>query len=436
LAQGGSEFVKAPAFSRDALRGAADRLPLGGLADSRAAAIEVLSRQGLPTTRDEDWKYTSLNDVIARSSKWLDHGHAPSVSSALRDEIGRVESLLDADWLVIANGMVDADSLASWSRPEVQVRLLSETGISADPALSLAQLNAALLHDGLSLCISGDGAQQKPIGLLIIDEPSAAGEMSQARVEFEVTANSRARIVEYHCSLGAETHFANAVMRLAIGDGASVDYVRMQDRHREHAQTGRLDVCLGRDSTLNHCGFDLGGALVRNDLNIDIAQAGAAAHFNGLYLAGSNQHIDNHTRVDHRVGPAQSSQEYRGIANADGRCIWNGKAVVHEGADGTDGAQANHNLLLSADAEVDAKPELEIYAEDVKCSHGTTVGQLDEASLYYLRTRGLDRNTARQILTRAFAQTIVDRSPIAETRDIIAASIDERLSHLLHGEPA
>jgi Fe-S cluster assembly protein SufD len=260
--------------------------------------------------------------------------------------------------------------------------------------------------------------------------------MSQARVEFNIAAESRARIVEYHFSLGTEAHYANTVMRLDVGDGASVDYVRIQDRDREHAQTGRLDVSMGRDSTLNHCGFDLGGALIRNDLNIDIVAPGAVALFNGLYLGGSNQHIDNHTRVDHRVGPAQSRQEYRGIANADGRCVWNGKAVVHAGADGTDAAQANHNLLLSEEAEVDAKPELEIYAEDVKCSHGTTVGQLDESSLYYLRTRGLDRNTARQILTRAFAQTIVDRTPIAETHDAVAASIDERLGRLLGGESA
>jgi Fe-S cluster assembly protein SufD len=428
--------VNTPAFSSDALRGAADRLPLGGLADSRHAAIELLSRHGLPTTRDEDWKYTSLNEVIARSSEWLNLGHAPSISAALRGEILRIESLLEADWLVIANGMVDPDALTAWSRPGVEVTLLSETGISPDPALSLTQLNAALLHDGLRLRISGDGAQQKPIGLLIIDEPSAAGEMSQSRVEFEVAAESRVRFVEFHCSLGTDEHFANAVMRLDVGDGARVDYVRVQDRHRNHAQTGRLDVSMGRDSTVNHCGFDLGGALVRNDLSIDIGQPGATAHFNGLYLAGNNQHVDNHTRVDHRVGPAQSTQEYRGIANANGRCIWNGKAVVHEGADGTDAAQANHNLLLSEDAEVDAKPELEIYAEDVKCSHGTTVGQLDEASLYYLRTRGLDRSTARQILTRAFAQTIVEKSPIAETHDAVAAVIDERLSRLLHGKPA
>jgi Fe-S cluster assembly protein SufD len=428
--------VKTPAFSRDALRGAADRLPIGGLADSRRAAIELLGRHGLPTTRDEDWKYTSLNEVIARSSEWLKLRRTPSISAALRGEILRIGSLLEADWLVIANGMVDPDSLAAWTRSGVEATLLSETGISPDPALSLTQLNAALLHDGLRLRISGDDTQQKPIGLLVIDEPSAAGEMSQSRVEFEVAAESRARVVEFHCSFGTNAHFANAVMRLNVGDGARVEYVRVQDRHRNHAQTGRLDVSMGRDSTLNHCGFDLGGALVRNDLSIDIGQPGAMAHFNGLYLAGSKQHVDNHTRVDHRVGPAQSSQEYRGIANANGRCIWNGKAVVHEGADGTDAAQANHNLLLSEDAEVDAKPELEIYAEDVKCSHGTTVGQLDEASLYYLRTRGLDRSTARQILTRAFAQTIVEKSPIAETHDAIAAVIDERLGRLLHGEPA
>ena len=151
----------------------------------------------------------------------------------------------------------------------------------------------------------------------------------------------------------------------------------------------------------------------------------------GLYLAGENQHIDNHTRVDHRVGPATSQQEYRGVLTANARCIWNGKAIVHDGADGTDAEQANHNLLLSDKAEIDAKPELEIYTDDVKCSHGTTVGQLDETALFYLRTRGIDKVGARKILTTAFAQTIVSKLPIESPRESLAELVSARLSRML-----
>ena len=192
-----------------------------------------------------------------------------------------------------------------------------------------------------------------------------------------------------------------------------------------------MAVTMGRDSQLRMASYDLGGGLIRNDVVIDLSQPGADVAFDGLYLAGDGQHIDNHTRVDHRVGPATSTQEYRGILNGHCRCVWNGKAVVHEGADGTDASQANHNLLLSEKAEIDAKPELEIYAEDVKCSHGTTIGQLDESSMFYLRTRGIDEQHAQQMLTFAFAADIVARAPVDAARATVSACVEKRLAELI-----
>jgi len=173
---------------------------------------------------------------------------------------------------------------------------------------------------------------------------------------------------------------------------------------------------------------------VRNDLRIDLAGEDADAGVGGLYVAGNGQHIDNHVRVDHRVGPARSMQEFRGILGGKCRCVWNGKAIVHAGADGTDAEQANHNLLLSAKAEVDAKPELEIYADEVKCAHGTTIGQLDETALFYLRTCGLDRREARRLMTLAFAQSVVSGIPIDGYREAIADRVSACLDALTHGE--
>jgi Fe-S cluster assembly protein SufD len=152
-----------------------------------------------------------------------------------------------------------------------------------------------------------------------------------------------------------------------------------------------------------------------------------------LYLAEDGQHIDNHTRVDHKVGPARSEQEYRGILHGKSRAVWNGKAIVHAGADGTDADQANHNLLLSERCEIDTKPELEIYADDVKCSHGTTVGQLDETALFYLRTRGIDERGARELLTRAFAESILAKAPIDQLHRRISNRIASKLSHMSAG---
>jgi Fe-S cluster assembly protein SufD len=167
---------------------------------------------------------------------------------------------------------------------------------------------------------------------------------------------------------------------------------------------------------------------------VEIAGPGAAANLHGLYLATDEQHIDNHVAVTHGVGPATSSQDYRGILSGHSRCIFNGKAVVLAGADGTDANQSNHNLLLSERAEIDTKPELEIYADDVKCSHGATVGQLDESALFYMRSRGLAEEDAKRALTRAFASGKLGALAIDECHDYISDAIDRRLNELISEE--
>jgi len=255
------------------------------------------------------------------------------------------------------------------------------------------------LHDGLRVHINA--ATEKPLGLIVIDEASTGAAVSQASVEIMVSPGCDAEIVEYQSSVGEGDHYANSVIALQVGEAALVNYVRIQDRRIGHVQTGRLSVSMGKDSQLKMAGFDLGGGLIRNDVDI------------------------------HRVGPASSTQEYRGILNGRCRCVWNGKAIVHAGADGTDANQANHNLLLSEHAEIDAKPELEIYADDVKCSHGTTVGQLDDTALFYLRTRGLDKRQATQLLTHAFAADLVGRVPVAAAIDKIQSLVEARLADLI-----
>jgi Fe-S cluster assembly protein SufD len=288
-----------------------------------------------------------------------------------------------------------------------------------------------LLRDGIHIQVDANVAFQKPIGFLIIDNAENGACVSQTRIEIELGANSESKFVEFHTSTGDTEHYANGIIDLTLGDGAITNIVRVQDRHLKHSQTTRFSAALDRDSRLNYCGFDLGGRLIRNDLHVDIVGGGAFATFDGLYLAGEGQHIDNHTRVDHRVGPAVSVQEYRGILTGKCQCIWNGKAIVHAGADGTDARQQNHNLLLSEKSEIDAKPELEIYADDVKCSHGTTVGQLDESAIFYLRSRGLSEPFAKQVLTRAFAGSIVNKSPIPEIHQSIAEMVEKRLSDII-----
>ena len=371
----------------------------------------------LPTTRDEDWKYTDLSRARDITSRWLDAG-CETVAAEIDDDITRITSSIDATWFVIANGELRLPG----DTPGVSAQRLDSAPV-ADSAL--AELNTALLLDGLRVRI--EGTLEKPIGLLLIDGAADAA-TSQTYVEIEFAANSAGEVIEYHASLGATDHYANVIIDITVGDNAAANHVRIQDRDLSHVQTARTVVNVGRDARFSSTGFDLGGGLIRNDIVIDIAHPGAEISFDGLYLADEGQHIDNHTRVDHRAGPATSRQEYRGILNGKCRCVWNGKAIVHQGADGTDADQANHNLLLSEKAEIDAKPELEIYTDDVKCSHGTTVGQLDEAALFYLRTRGLGRQHAKRVLTHAFAAGLVSRIPVASARESVGKLVEARLA--------
>ncbi len=417
----------------EALQGAVDRLPDDALASSRRAALAHLRERGLPTTRHEDWKYTDLAPVIDISNRALQRAAEAEPAPELDELIGQIRSAIDADWLLIRNGIIDEQSIREFNHAGISLSRRSESGAEADFTTPLSDLNAALLHDGLQIRVAAGAESARPVGILLGDSATTSPRISQARVDIDIGAGSQASFIEYHASIGADKHYANSIITLSLGDGSRADYVRIQERDAGHHHTSRLAVSAGRDCSFNHCGFDLGGRLIRNDLQIDVAEPGSELEFNGLYLAGEQQHVDNHTRADHRVGPARSTQEYRGIVTGRARAVWNGKVIVHDDADGTDAAQANHNLLLSSKAEVNAKPELEIYADDVKCSHGTTIGELDEAALYYLRTRGLDKHEARQVLTRAFAQAIVGKAPIADLHELLEGRIAGRLEDLLRG---
>lgn len=425
--------MKSAALQLNDLQKAVEKLPGDALAASRRAALAHLSKHGLPTTRDEDWKYTDLAPVIDISNRSLQQDGVTASSDGLDDVVDQICHTIDADWLIVRNGVIDQASTDGFDRAGVSISRLSESVGEMEFSTPLSNLNAALLRDGLRIRVADGAKSGRPIGILLVDSATETAGMSQARIEIELGANSTASFVEYHASIGAADHYANHIAELTLGDNSHADFVRIQERSSSHSQTNRLAVAAGRDSEFNHCAFDIGGRLVRNDLHIDISQPGSSVEFNGLYLAGDQQHIDNHTRADHRVGPARSTQEYRGIVTGRARCVWNGKAIVHQGADGTDAAQANHNLLLSERAEVNAKPELEIYADDVKCSHGTTIGELDETALYYLRTRGLNKHDAKQLLTRAFAQAIVGKAPIAAMHEMLEEKIAQHLGPLLEG---
>jgi Fe-S cluster assembly protein SufD len=412
-------------------------MPSGNFAAMRQRAVEKFATTGFPTAKDEDWKYTNLNAATELSNSWLQSFDGAAVndceSTTEVPAISRLIEAVDADWIIIRNGVIDATTLAAAAtagKGDITLSHLQNDSEfeQLDVGDPVSAFNAALLRDGLHIRAEKNTEREKPIGLIYVDDNTE--EVSLARVMIDCAANSRIKLVEFAYSEGREK-FSSVVTQVNLEAGAKLDYTRIQERDSVHVGVNRLTATLSKDAVLNHCAFDLGSALARNDIVAEIAGAGAEANLHGLYLTSGKQHVDNHLRMIHGVGPASSMQNYRGILNGHSRCVFNGKAEVLKGADGTDANQRNHNLLLSERAEIDTKPELEIYADDVKCSHGATVGQLDEQAIFYLRTRGLSEEDAKLLLTRAFVAEILDMLTIDECRDYLVASVERRLDQLI-----
>ncbi|MBT6211557.1 MAG: Fe-S cluster assembly protein SufD [Woeseia sp.] len=426
-------------INQDLFTAAVEGLPPGQLSSHRSDAAKLFSVTGFPTARDEDWKYTRLDGAADLSNDWLaslaQHSTSTEASVMLTDAQLAPTQSINADWIIVHNGIVDAAALGQLKLPTgVNVSLIGEDSehlaLTTDSPMSA--FNAALLTDGLRVRVANNVAVKKPLGFLMVDDDRSR--VTQIRVVLELGDNAALRVVECALSSGVGPTFTNSVTQLQLAEGSKLDFLRLQNHALDHISTNRFVANIDKDATFTHNNFDFGGDLTRNDIVAIIEGAGASVNLAGLYLASGAQHIDNHTRVEHRVGPAVSHEEYRGILNGKSRCVFNGQAVVFEGADGTDANQANHNLLLSDQAEIDTKPELEIYADDVKCSHGATVGQLDETALFYLRSRGLDTTEARRLLTQAFAANILNLLAIDEAREYVKLQLDERVASLLGDE--
>jgi Fe-S cluster assembly protein SufD len=427
--------MSANVLDRDLFAAAVRAMPADSLSSLRNEAADQFASRGFPTPRDENWKYTNLSAAADITNAWLRERAtgAPVEVQASPSDGSQSDALkrIDAHWLVIRNGAVDRSTLDRLRKrvgANLEISYLSEEPGRTDFAVDdpMSAFNAALLFDGLRIRVAANADVSKPLGILQVDDPSQ--KTSQVRVVIEMGENSRLQVIECALSAHSGAQFSNSVTEAKLAAAAKLGFVRIQRRGDDHVGVNRLVATLDRDASFSHNAFDFGGALTRNDIIVSICGKNADTRLRGLYLASGRQHIDNHTRVEHRVGPATSDEEYRGILNGRSRAVFNGQAVVFEGADGTDANQANHNLLLSDHAEIDTKPELEIYTDDVKCSHGATVGQLDESALFYLRSRGLDQEAARHLLTQAFAAGILNELAVEECRDYLVDALKEKLS--------
>jgi len=397
------------------------------LRELRQAGIASFAALGFPSVRHEEWKYTNVEPVISRpfgpaNREVKSFGTSEFLSKALVDG--------HAPRLVFLNG-VFAPALSSTRNLPGGVRLthiseLSEAG-DANLVSQIGQyanyrrkpfvaLNTAFLGDGAVIAVSPGCRVAQPIYLVYA---SGAGEqpiVSHPRTLIHLGAGSEASLVESYASMNDGVYLCNAVTEVIGESDALFHHYRLQREGANGFHVGTLAAHLRRGCHLTAHAITLGGALVRNDVHMSLQGEDAECVLNGLYLGTDKQHVDNFTEIEHVKPRATSRELYKGILDGASHGVFNGKIVVHKDAQKSNARQTNRNLLLSPDAVVNTKPQLEIHADDVKCSHGSTIGQLDPDALFYLRSRGLGPDQARSLLSFAFASDIVGRIEIAALR--------------------
>ncbi|MEO0423996.1 MAG: Fe-S cluster assembly protein SufD [Pseudomonadota bacterium] len=408
----------------------------------RTRAIEAFTAQGFPTPRHEDWKYTNLARIereafqAAAAVPSVDGDALPALSFADGEALRLVfvngryaPSLSDAADAALAG--VHVASLAHAVDQEDE-RLDGLGTVASLESNGLVALNTAFLKDGALVTLDADVTLEKPLYLVFLSVEQAAAALIQPRVYLVAGRHARARVVEHHATLSEPTNFTNMVEELRLDDGARIDHYLLQDGAPTGSIVHSMNATLGRDANFTSHHLQAGSRLARQDIHVKLAAPGSSTVLNGVFLPSGEQHLDTHTRVDHLEPHTRSDEDYRGVLDGRSRGVFNGKVVVHKDAQGIEAHQSSRNLLLSERAEIDTKPELEIYADDVVCSHGATVGQLDEQAVFYLRSRGLDEQRARQLLTYAFARDLIERIDLAPVREAATRAVLARLGDSAH----
>ena len=407
--------------------------PAGGpawLAERRAAAMAQLEAGGFPTPHDEDWHFTNPAPIT-------DAAFAPMAAPAGTVTRADLQPFLvgHAEWptLVFVNGR-HVPALSSVDALPAGVRVLSlASALHEEPSLLEAHLgrlapvagrafafqalNAAMLHDGAVLHVARDTVVDTPLHLLFVSDAAAEGGVAHPRTLLVLDRHARATVIEQYVAVGDARYFTNAVTECVLADGATLHHARLQREGRRAFHVGHVEAHQGRDSHFTAFAFATGAALARHNTYTTLAGEGCGATLNGLYMLDGEQVSDHQTRIEHVEPNCYSRELYKGILDGTAHGVFNGKVYVHPEAQKTDGKQTNKTLLLSERARIDTKPQLEIFADDVKCTHGATVGALDPVSAFYLTSRGVTAETTRRLLTYAFAAEVLETLELAPLRD-------------------
>ena len=427
---------------REAFREQADRLPGRGqawLEAIRRAGLDRFTEVGFPTPRNEQWKYTRTAPIEKH-----DFGF-PAPGSVTPEQLEPfLFADLECDRLVFVNGRFDG-SLSRLTGDGLRVESLAEV-LRSEPALveshlvrygdvgrnAFTALNAAFMLDGAYIHLPRHHRAERPIHLLFVSTADGGEFAAHTRNLVVAEEGSAARVIESYAALGEASYLNNSATEVVLGANSELEHYKLQEESLDGFHVATLDVHQERDSRFISHAVSFGARLARQDINAVLDGEGAECRLYGLYVADGRQHVDYHTTVDHARPHGTSREFYTGIVGGRARGVFNGRVHVHQDAQKTDSEQSNKNLLLSRNAEVDAKPELEIYADDVKCSHGATVGQLDDNMLFYLRSRGIDREAARGLLTYGFAQDVIDQMSLEPVRDHLERILVTRVPDAEH----
>ncbi len=394
----------------------------------RRSAIDRFASLGFPTPKNEDWHFTSVAPIVEREFR-----AGPAESSQVRAADLAPFIFNRPEWpaLVFVNGRfasglstlgtlprgTTVSSLAhAWEHDEpLLAQYLGKLATYEEQAFTA--LNTAFMKDGALVSIPADTVVELPIHLIFVSDANAAKSVAHPRNLIVAGRNSKATVIESYVSVGDAAYFTNTVTEAVVEEGATLTHYKIQRESQRAYHVGTVDVRQGRDSHFVSFSFATGAALSRTNIYTVLEGPGCGATLNGLYMVSDQQHVDHQTRIEHAQPNCFSRELYKGILDGASHGVFNGKVYVHPIAQQTDGKQSNNNLLLSDKARIDTKPQLEIFADDVKCTHGATVGRIDEQALFYMKSRGVNRELATQLLTYAFAADVLEQLEVTEVKE-------------------
>jgi Fe-S cluster assembly protein SufD len=421
----------------DIFPGFAKRAPghdLGWLRKLREDAFARFCETGFPTTHDEDWRFTNVSAIAGTQFSFAKKSHVspshlkPWQIAGAAAQLVFVDGRFAPELSAIAGLPPGAEAFSLGEmierKPEIELLLGRYLDTERD---AFCALNTAFLEDGAYVRVPRGKVLEGPIHLLFVSTANQAPTMSHPRNLLMFEQESQGTVIEEYVSLGGGMVLSNSATELVVGENATVSHYMIEREHREAFNVSTLRIQQGRSANVASHSLLLGGGLVRNNVHPVLAGEGGECLINGLFVGGGRQHLDNYMHVEHASPHCSSRQFYNGILDGHAHGVFHGRIVVHKDAQKTDAKQTNRNLLLSDDAQIDTKPQLEIYADDVKCTHGATIGQIEENALFYLQSRGIDEISARRLLLLAFASECLDRMQSGVARDHAERLIHEHL---------